>query len=360
MMKPILAVFIFCIILFIYLHIQFHLKTSDDLEIYEIGQTSKEKLEEILDLRQPVLFYFDSKNIESYTNKTYISKNYDSFDVKIRNIYDSSNNNNSNSNNSNNNQDNTDLYVPLSLKVTNTLLQQDKKGCYFSENNNEFLQESGLIKQFRFNDAFLRPAMVSNCYYDILFGSNRVFTPFRYEINYRNFFLVTQGSVQIKVSPPHNKKHLYTEYDYENFEFSSPINPWAPQQQYKEDFDKVKCTEFTLSPGKVIFIPSYWWYSIRFLNSDSSISCFRYRTYMNNVAISNHIGLHLLQMQNIKSISSEVTKKMNVLEEKVNGELNGELNEINVNTDSVESTTTHIDDLEKCVEENDATNEINK
>jgi hypothetical protein len=65
-------------------------------------------------------------------------------------------------------------------------------------------------------------------------------------------------------------------------------------------------------------------------------------------------------MQNIKSISSEVTKKMNVLEEKVNGELNGELNEINVNTDSVESTTTHIDDLEKCVEENDATNEINK
>jgi hypothetical protein len=51
--------FIFCIILFLYLHIQFHLKTHDDLEIYEIDQASKDKIEEICDLRQPVLFDCD-------------------------------------------------------------------------------------------------------------------------------------------------------------------------------------------------------------------------------------------------------------------------------------------------------------
>jgi hypothetical protein len=350
------------------LHIQFHLKTSDDLEIYEIGQTSKEKLEEILDLRQPVLFHFDSNKIIETTNKTYISKNYDSFDVKIRNIYDNNDKNNNDKNNNDNNvydndnddnninkNNNSDLYVPLSLKVTNKLLQQDKQGSYFSENNSDFLQETGLIKQFRFNDNFLRPSMVSNCYYDILFGSNNVFTPFRYEINYRNFFLVTQGSVQIKVSPPHNKKHLYTEYDYENFEFSSPINPWVPQKKYSEDFNKVKCSEFTLTTGKVIFIPAYWWYSIRFLNNDSSVSCFRYRTYMNNVAISNHIGLHLLQMQNIKSVTNQITQKMSVLEEKA---YESSDNKLHVNTDSIESTTTHIDDLEQRVEENESTEKI--
>ena len=51
----IISLFVFCVILFFYLHIQFHLKTSDDLEIYEVEQASKEKIEEICDLRQPVL-----------------------------------------------------------------------------------------------------------------------------------------------------------------------------------------------------------------------------------------------------------------------------------------------------------------
>lgn len=58
MFDYIVAIFIFCIVLFIYLHIQFHLKTSNDLEMYEIEQGSKEKLEEVCDIRQPVLFDF--------------------------------------------------------------------------------------------------------------------------------------------------------------------------------------------------------------------------------------------------------------------------------------------------------------
>jgi hypothetical protein len=40
-MKTVINIFIFCLILFIYLHIQYHLKTSNDLEIYEIEQPSK-------------------------------------------------------------------------------------------------------------------------------------------------------------------------------------------------------------------------------------------------------------------------------------------------------------------------------
>ena len=46
-MKNIVAFLIFCLILFFYLHIFYHIKTSDDLEIYEIDEPSKEKLEEI-------------------------------------------------------------------------------------------------------------------------------------------------------------------------------------------------------------------------------------------------------------------------------------------------------------------------
>ena len=56
MLKTIIAVLLFCLVLFLYLHIQFHLKTSNDLELYEIDYPSKEKLEEICDLRQPLIF----------------------------------------------------------------------------------------------------------------------------------------------------------------------------------------------------------------------------------------------------------------------------------------------------------------
>ena len=62
-MKIIIGFFIFCLVLFIYLHVQFHLKTSEDLEMYEIDDPSKDKLEEICNIRQPVLFNFDNQKI---------------------------------------------------------------------------------------------------------------------------------------------------------------------------------------------------------------------------------------------------------------------------------------------------------
>ena len=34
----------------------------------------------------------------------------------------------------------------------------------------------------------------------------------------------------------------------------------------------------------ILYIPAYWWYSIKFVNL-SSISVLKYRTYMNTVAI---------------------------------------------------------------------------
>jgi hypothetical protein len=146
-------------------------------------------------------------------------------------------------------------------------------------------------------------------------GSSQTCTPFRYEINYRNYFLLTQGGAQIKMAPPHSTKYLYPNYDYENFEFRSPVNPWSPQPKYKADFDKIKCLEFTLTPGKTLYIPAYWWYSIKF-KSNTSISCFYYRTYMNNLAIANYIGMHALQIQNVKR---NVVKKVSI----------NELNQIN-------------------------------
>jgi len=296
MYKLFIGILIFCIILFIYLHIHFHLKTGDDLEVYEVDQLSKDKLEEICDLRQPVVFDFmeegddgcgdnTCRRLIEHTNKTYITKNYPAFEIKIRNVkepdYES------------------EIFIPLPLHAGEKLLVEDKKSTYFSENNGDFLQESGVVKQFQYNDMFIRPYMVSNCNYDIMMGSENTTTPFRYELNYRNYFLVTEGTVVVKMTPPKSAKYLYTVYDYENFEFRSPVNAWNPQPQYIADFDKIKCLDVSLTRGKIIQIPAYWWYSIKF-SKDSCISCFRYRTYMNNIAITPHIVMYSLQQQNVK------------------------------------------------------------
>jgi hypothetical protein len=145
----------------------------------------------------------------------------------------------------------------------------------------------------------LRPYLVSNCYYDVLFGSSNVETPFRYDLNYRNYYIVTQGSIRVKLSPPKSSKYLYPINDYENFEFKSSINPWDPQPKFKADFDKIKCLEIVLTPGRFLYIPAYWWYSFKF-NDDTSVSCFKYRTYMNNIAISPKIFMYALQNQNVE------------------------------------------------------------
>ncbi len=295
-MEIIIGFFIFCLVLFIYLHIQFHLKTSEDLEMYEIEQPSKDKLEEICDVRQPLLFDFDCQKIMESSNKTYVASNYPAFEVKIRNVSET--------------DANAELYIPLPMHAAVKLFEEDHNAMYFSEKNNDFLEETGVIKNLKYNDEFLRPYMVSNCNYDIMMSSNGTITPFRYEINYRNFFILTEGSAQIKLSPPHSTKYLYPNYDYENFEFRSPVNPWTPQPKYKADFDKIKCLEFTLTPGKTLFIPAYWWYSIKF-NKNTSISVFNYRTYMNNIAVSPYIGMHALQIQNIKR---DVVKKVSIQE----------------------------------------------
>jgi hypothetical protein len=340
MIEIIFGLFIFCIVLFIYLHVQFHLKTSNDLEMYELDQASKHKLEEICDIRQPVLFDFDNVKMIETSNKNYISNNYHAFEVKIRNIKE--------------NDTNSEMYMPLPLHAAIKLFDEDKSATYFSENNSEFLSETGVVKNMQYNDEFLRPYMVSNCNYDILMGSNGCCSPFRYEINYRNYFVLTQGSAQIKLAPPQSTRYLYPNYDYENFEFSSPINPWSPQPNFSADFDKIKCLEFTLLPGKTVFIPAFWWYSIKF-GPNTSISAFRYRTYMNNIAISPYIGMYALQIQNVKRNVAKTASidELNLHKNTdINFDINTNINEninTNDNTEKNENTTTSIDSLPETI-----------
>jgi len=292
-MQQFITILIFCIVLFLYLHIYFQLKTSNDLEVYEIEQPSKDKLEEICDLRQPVIFDYQNDSLLESCKINMVAEHYSAFDVKLRNVKEL--------------DDNTDLHIPVTLKVAISLFNNDKDSKYIIEKNNDFLEETGLIKNFKYNDAFLRPHMVSNCFYDMVSASQNTETPLQYNVNYRNFYLVTHGKIKIKLIPPKSARYLYSTDDYENFEFRSPLNPWEIQRQYKADFDKIKTLEIELIPGKIVYIPAYWWYSIKFLEPLTTVCTFKYRTYMNTIAILPKLCMKTLQRQNTKR---EIVKKV--------------------------------------------------
>ena len=63
--------------------------------------------------------------------------------------------------------------------------------------------------------------------------------------------------------------------------------------------------DITLNKGEIIYIPAYWWYSIQFIESSSVVS-FKYKTFMNSVAISPHIFMKVLQSQNVKLNNNEL------------------------------------------------------
>lgn len=292
-MNYFLAIFIFCMVLFLYLHIYYHLKTSSDLEVYTIEQPSKNKLEEICDLRQPVVFDFLNDRLLKSCNLESIDDNYGAFDIKLRDIKQV--------------DTNSELYLPFLFKETIKLFQKDAESKYITENNKDFLQETGLIKNFKYNDSFLRPSMVAKCKYDIWSGSIKSQTPLRYNLEYRTFIYLTSGKAKIKLIPPHSSKYLNVEKDYDNFEFRSLLNPWNIQEEYKAEFDKVKVLDLNVNKGEIIFIPAYWWYSIEY-EQLSSICVFKYHTYMSFISVLPEVIMSLLQKQNIKR---EIANKIN-------------------------------------------------
>ena len=298
------SILIFCIVLFLYLHILFHLKRSNDLEVYEIDQPSKQRLEEVCDIRQPTTFEYYNEQILSQLSYQAIHTSYRAFDINIRDVSKMPLSNATNNDDTKPHQKEYDnefvLYIPVPLKIAHEVLKNDTEMKYISENNGDFIEETGLIKTFQLNDDFFRPYMVSKCMYDIFMASTNTVTPLRYDMNYRNYLLVTQGSIRVMLIPPKDTRYLYPITDYDIFEFRSPVNPWKVQPKYQDDFDKIKTLEVELYQGFAMFIPAYWWYSIKFVGTETSVCSFKYRTYMSTLSIAPQIAMSTLQHMNTK------------------------------------------------------------
>jgi hypothetical protein len=308
-MKLFYTIFIFCVVLFIYLHIQFHYKTSEDLEVYEVDQPSKTQLEELCDVRQPILFDFQREaEIAQLTHPSFLDA---TCKVQLREMGEPKKGEEAKKGDDKKEDDTEEIVhedVILPFAACMTLFQKEVSTSstqYITENNAAFLQDSGITKKVKKVDTFLRPAMMSHCNYDIMMGSPGSHTPFRYLLSYRNFFIVTEGTVRIKIAPP--SSNLSVVKDYVRFEFASPVHPWT-QGEFP------KSLELTLSPGKTFFLPAYWWYSIRF-SKGSSVTCLQYHTYMSTLSILPQLGIYALQLQNIKKTVAMKKKIVEKLEQ---------------------------------------------
>jgi hypothetical protein len=275
-----LNIFIFAVVLVFYLHVLRHTKQSNDLEIYEIEDISKEPIDDIFDCLQPALFEMDLLKIDLST--------YTAFDVNLRKENEELDEKKSTSM----------LLLPMRLDNATKVLSSS---AYFSEKNHDFIQDTGLIKQFQKTFDPLRPDMTCTVLYDLLFGSARCTTPLQYHLNYRQFFMVSHGEISLRLSPPKTAKHIITTFDYENFEFrSTTLDPWSVDENNKVQFMDIKMTK-----GKTIYIPAYWWYSIRFETADTILTSVAYRTFMNTVSILPHLFISVLQKNNVKTILSK-------------------------------------------------------
>lgn len=292
-MSSIVNIILFVIVLILYLHIVQQLKTSEDLEIYEMDYTTNAHLQEVCDVKQPVMFEYNSVSPDLYSEITV--EKLDTcgiYEVKVKDIKDYYLETVSNSPD----------YVVLPLQSANKLLKSDTHSSYFTENNHDFVEDANLYQFFHANDEFIKPSTTVITKYDIMMGSSGVYTPLRFHKDCRRFISTLSGKITIKMTPYKSSKYLSPVNDYENYEFRSPVNVWAPQKKYKTDVSKLKFLEFDVMPGYMLYIPPYWWYSIKFSDGQETVvSGFTYNTMMNCITNIPNWALYYLQQHNTKT-----------------------------------------------------------
>ena len=276
---------VFACVVFAYMHIIHQYKRSEDLEIYEMDYNNNTHLQEICDIKQPVIFEFESIAPSVFENGTleYMNNKYGAEILNIKDTIDYYK------------DDHTKSVDSIPMKCVNAykVFQNDASSHYFTENNSWFLEESDIISKIKTADTYLKPTMTVASKYDYITGSDNATTPLRYHLDYRHYYVITSGKIHVKMTPWKSCKYLHPIKDYENYEFRSTYNAWGGSI-----LENIRFLEFDVAKGDVLYIPPYWWYSIQF-TTNTSIYAITYNSLMNVVAYSPQWALYFIQQQNI-------------------------------------------------------------
>jgi len=278
-MELVINFMIFCIVLFIYIHVYNHIKTSNYLEVYEIENLSKDKFEDIINFKQPLLL--NNTSLINNIDINYLISNYPTFDL---NLYNKQNG----------------VFLKTKMEDFDAIINSDTSNNYITYNNKEFLEETTIEKLLSSSDTFFRPYNVCNKNYDIIMGRKNNTTQLKYSINSRNILYLSSGKIEVTMCPPKYYKNLHVQKNYELLDFYSAIDINNVQSTYKNDYHKVKFLRVLLNTTQVLIIPPYWFYSIKFLEENTIVFLNSYRTYTSSIAIVPDLFIQLLQENNLK------------------------------------------------------------
>lgn len=281
----------FIIVAILYLHIVSQYKKGTDLEIYETDFVDSPTLQNTCDVMQPVIFKWVS-NTHSPIKFMEASK----FVMQVKDTNEFYNH--------------TAVHNPdgISLLATSLvkLLRKDTKSHYFSESNKTFIEDSGFLKTPKYIelDKILKPSYTVHSEYDILTGSPNTCVPMRYHTKTRKFLYVASGKIRVKMATWKSHEWLHEIRDFENYDFRSPYNVWTPNNELD---DILQFLEFDVMKGYVFYIPAFWWYSIKYEETDTVIMEYNYSTFMNKAAFALDSCQYYLQQQNI---TTKATKRI--------------------------------------------------
>jgi hypothetical protein len=247
------------------------------MEIYEIDYTNITDLNKSANLKQPIIFEFSNfvSTLNDYSLK-FLAVEYGSFDVFIKEPEDY-------------HTDRPINTVVIDLAAAESLVKTDTSSKYYSNQNQSLIYETGLDKYFKQLDKYLQPMFSVFSKYDIMFGSSGTTTPLTYHTYERRFVYVNGGKISVKMTPWRSNKYMVVNKDYENYEFASPLNVWNPQDNYRTGFQKMKFLDFVVHSGNILYIPPFWYYSIKIEDDNGLIYTMDYGSPMN--ILSNTVNL---------------------------------------------------------------------
>ena len=253
-MKSIVYITIFLLCIVLYIHIYYHLKVSDEENIFEIDYTDKVNLEEVCNLRQPFTMEIEntlnmkSEQLKSRLNIVHQKRQKEEKDTSENDDADKSDKK----------EENNEIVTKI-----------------YSEHNKELLSDETIQTSIKSFEKTIIPEFTIQNVYDILVSDDNFSTPFVSNFNHRNYLYFSEGNATIQfVSHKHNDK-LEHHIDYELLQKVSTDVPSRVKG--------VTIKSINVKAGEFVYIPPRWWYSINF-KSRSLVVKFQYKTVMNIIA----------------------------------------------------------------------------
>ena len=292
------SILVFLLVLVFYIHLMAQYRKSQDMEIYETDFAGVAALQEVCDVRQPVVVELLGAAGAFFEDMTLakVLRAGAGVPVVVRDGADY--------------RASADAEgVPVPLEAALRMLGEDSAAGLFTDGNHDFVEDADLAADVGELDALLRPQMTVQTRYDVMLGARGAHTPLRWSADLRRFLVVCAGAVSVKMTPFKSAAHLHEVRDYATLEFRSEVDVWDPQERFAGDAARVKFLEFDLAAGSALYVPPYWWYSVRYAGGEDSLLLgYAYNTLLNRVANAGDLVRCALQRHNTDVRASRLAR----------------------------------------------------